>query len=306
MTLKQLRFLREIVRQDLHLSRAAARLHTSQPGVSRQIQLLERELGVVILQRKRNRILGLTQPGQEIVRFAERLLREEDNILNFRENLKDECAGRLAIASNRTHARYTLPPAVAAFASDYPQVRLEFYQGHREDSFSRLEKGEVDVAIGTDCDASLPNVAQLPCSTFSRVVVTCADHPLLRARKPSLAQLASYPLILHGSRTEERWQAIANFASQNVKPNIVLRAVDADVSKAYVKLGLGIAILPDIALDPESDSSLRVIDASHLFEPETVYVGLNKKLFYRRYVFEFVTKLVPDLTRRRLERALAA
>jgi LysR family cys regulon transcriptional activator len=306
MTLKQLRYLREIVRQDLHLSRAASQLHTSQPGVSRQIQLLERELGVVILQRKRNRILGLTQPGREIVKFAERLLTEQDNILNFRENLKDECAGRLAIASNRTHARYTLPPAVAAFASEYPRVRLEFHQGPREDSFSRLEQGEVDVAVGTDCDAPIPHVLRLPCGTFSRVVVTGEGHPLLRLRKPTLAQLARYPIIVHGSRTEERWQASDAFARRDVRPNVVLRAVDADVSKAYVKLGLGIAILPDIAVDPESDRSLRVIDASHLFAPETIYVGLNRNLFYRRYVFDFVARLAPELTRKRIERALAA
>ena len=307
MTLKQLRYLREIVQQGMHLSLAAAVLHTSQPGVSRQIQLLESELGVRILQRSRNRITGLTPTGKRILAFARRTLKEADNIRSCGQEIRDPDAGGLVIATNHTHARYTLPRVIEAFCNRYPAVRLQFLQGSRDEVFRWVDAGEADLAIGTDCDADLENIALLPFGTFHRIVVTPPRHRLLRIERPVLEDIAAYPIITYGSRVFGKWKFSKAFEQKQLKPNIVFSAVDSDVSKTYVALGIGIAILPHITFNPVEDSKLRAIDVSHLFEPETIHVGVNRQHFYRRYAFDFMEMLAPDaLTRRRVERVLSA
>lgn len=305
MTLKQLRYLVEIVRQGLHLSQAASALHTSQPGVSRQIQLLEEELGVTVLQRHRNRILGLTQPGREVLRYAQRMLQDADSVHSLGADLRNESSGHLVIATNHTHARYTLPRIITNFSKAHPTVSLEFWQGNRNEAFKWLEAGEVDVAIGTDSDLSLENVLLLPCGQFHRIAVTPARHPLLNTPRPTLDDIARYPLITHGFRTDVRWKFKQAFEARKLRPNIVFSSIDADVSKAYVELGLGIAILPHITFDPVRDKRLRAIDLRHLFPPETMRVGVNKEQFHRKYVFNFLELLSPELTRREVERMLA-
>jgi LysR family transcriptional regulator, cys regulon transcriptional activator len=307
MTLKQLRYLCEIVNQGMHLSLAAAALHTSQPGVSRQIQLLEGELGVRILQRSRNRILGLTPTGKRILRFAQRTLQEAENLRSCGEDINDECSGGLVIATNHTHARYTLPRVIDAFSRRYPDVRLQFLQGSRDEVFRWVDAGEADLAIGTDCDADLENIALLPFGTFHRIVVTPARHKLLRIERPTLEDIAAYPIITYGSRVFGKWKFSKSFEARKLTPNIVFSAVDSDVSKTYVALGMGIAILPHIVFDPVEDSKLRAINVSHLFEPETIHVGVNRHHFYRKYAFDFMETLAPDaLTRRKVEKVLSA
>ncbi|MBI3044432.1 MAG: LysR family transcriptional regulator [Betaproteobacteria bacterium] len=306
MTLKQLRYLCEIVNQGMHLSLAASVLHTSQPGVSRQIQLLERELGVRILQRSRNRILGLTPTGKCILRFAQRTLQDADNLRSCGRERIDESTGDLVIATNHTHARYTLPRVINAFRCRYPAVRLQFLQGSRDEVFKWVDAGEADLAIGTDCDADLENVVLLPFGTFHRIVITPPRHKLLKVEKPTLEDISAYPIITYGSRVLGRWKFSKLFQARNLTPNIVFSAVDSDVSKTYVALGLGIAILPHIVFDPVRDSELRAIDASHLFGPDVVHVGVNKRQFYRRYAFDFMGMLAPDaLTRRKVEKSLS-
>jgi len=305
MTLQQLRYLCEIVRQGLHLSQAAGALHTSQPGVSKQIKLLEQELGVVIFRRQRNRILALTQPGREIVRHAERILHETQNIRSFGDELQNEAVGNLVIATTHTHARCTLPSIIGNFTRAYPNVRLGFMQGNRDDIFRWVDSSEADIAIGTDCDVKLEKVALLPYGRFHRIVVTRQEHPLLATARPSLEQIAEYPLIAYGLRSAGRWKFNHVFEAANLRPNIVFSAADADVSKSYVELGLGIAILPDIIFDPERDVNLRAIDLRHLFKAEITHVGINRDSFLRHYIFGFLEMLSPNLARARVERLLA-
>jgi LysR family transcriptional regulator, cys regulon transcriptional activator len=300
-----MRYLAEIVRQGLHLSQAAAALHTSQPGVSRQIQLLEKELGVTVFQRHRNRILGLTQAGKEILRFAQRMLRDAESVRSVGLEMKNETQGHLVIATNHTHARYTLPRVITAFSKAYPMVRLEFWQGIPSDAFKWLDAGEVDIALGRDSEISLENVMMLPCGKFHRILVVPAHHPLLRISKPTLEDVAAYPIITHGFRTDGRWTFRRAFEARHLRPNILFSSIDADVSKAYVELGVGIAILPHITFDASRDTNLRAIDLRHLFPSETMCVGINKKQFYRHYVFRFLEILSPELTRRRVERLLS-
>jgi LysR family cys regulon transcriptional activator len=306
MTLKQLRYLVEIVRQGLHLSQAANALHTSQPGVSRQIQLLEEELGVTVLKRHRNRILGLTQPGREVLRYAQRMLHDADSVHSLGAELRNESSGHLVIATNHTHARYTLPSIITNFSTAYPTVRLEFWQGNRNEAFKWLESGEVDIAIGSESDLALENVLLLPCGKFHRIAVTPMRHPLLRIARPTLEDIAQYPLITHGFRTDVRWKFKQAFEARMLRPNIIFSSIDSDVSKAYVELGLGIAILPHITFDSVRDARLRAIDLRHLFPPETMKAGINKEQFHRQYVYKFLELLSPDLTRRKVERLLAA
>jgi LysR family cys regulon transcriptional activator len=306
MTLKQMRYLTEIVRQGLHLSRAATALHTSQPGISRQLQMLETELGVIVFQRHRSRILGLTQAGKEIVKYAQQMLRDAESVRNVGLEMKNETRGHLVIATNHTHARYTLPRVITSFSKAYPKVRLEFWQGVPSDAFKWLDAGEVDIAIGRDSDISLPNIQLLPCGRFHRVLLVPARHPLLRINKPSLEDIARYPIITHGFRANGRWTFRQAFEARHLRPHIVFSSIDADVSKAYVELGLGIAILPHMTFDPARDRTLRAIDLRHLFPAETMCIGINKRQFYRSYVYRFLEMLSPDLTRRKVERAMSS
>ena len=305
MTLQQLRYLCEIVRQGLRLSQAAERLHTSQPGVSKQIQLLEKELGVVIFRRSRNRILALTEAGKEIVSFAEAALREIQNMRGLGEDARDAAAGNLVIATTHTHARYTLPRVIGEFRRAFPQVRLEFWQGNRDEIFRWVQSGDADVAVGTDWEVSLEGVALLPYGQFHRIVVTPRSHPLLAQKKLTLEQIARYPLIAYGFRSNQRWKLRPAFEAHALVPNIVFSAADADLSKAYVELGIGIAILPHVTFDGVRDKALRARDASHLFDAEITHVGLNRDRYIRRYVYEFLNILSPSLTRERIGQALA-
>lgn len=304
MTLKQLRCLCEIVRQGLHLSRAAEALHTSQPGVSAQLQLLERELGLVVFTRKRNRLLGLTPAGEAVHRHAQRALQEAENIRSVSHEFGDELTGSLVIATTHTQARYALPPVIGRFRRKYPRILLEFWLGTREEVFRRVESDQADLAIGTDCGLRLDGVSVLPYGQLRHSIVTCPGHELLRTRAPSLETVARHPLITHAFDGDGQWKFAKFFESRGLNPNIIFRAVDSDVCKAYVELGMGISILASVAYEKSRDRQLRALGADHLFEPETLYVGLNRRRFHRQYVYEFVERLSPALTREKIELAL--
>jgi LysR family cys regulon transcriptional activator len=306
MTLRQLRALCEIVRHDLHLSNAAAALKMSQPGLSRQIQLLEDELGLAIFKRSRNRILGVTAAGQDILRFAELALRNTDNIRSVGRHLEDESAGNLLVATTYTHARYVLPAIIPAFARKYPNVRLEFWQSSPEKVIQFVQSGEADLAVVTSPDLHVKELAFLPFGTYHRVVVTPPKHPLLRQKRLTLEALAAYPIISYGFETSGWAKFNHDFEARGLAPNVVFRAVDADIGKKYVELGLGIAILPHIAYDAARDKPLRAIDASHLFEHHTMQLCINRDQFLRSYVYDFIEMLAPKFTRREVEKTLAA
>lgn len=303
MNLRQLRYICEIVHHDLRLSAAAASLNSSQPGVSKQVQLLEQELGVVIFRRRRNRILSITPAGKEIVRFAELALRATRSINDIGSDLRD-AGGNMVIATTHTHARYTLPAVVGRFRRTHPQVKLQFLQGHRNEIFKAVEDGDADLAIGTDTDEALKSVALLACGSFHRVAVVPRGHPLLRLKNVTLEKLLAYPLITYGLHTS-RWKLSAICEAKQVSPNVVFSAADADTAKAYVELGSGIAILPHFTYDRSRDKALRSIDVSHLFPAEVTRVGLSRERYIRGHTFDFLTLLSPRLTRRTVEAILS-
>ncbi|MFO1107646.1 MAG: LysR substrate-binding domain-containing protein [Bradyrhizobium sp.] len=296
MKLQQLRYVLEITRCGNHLSAAAEALNTSQPGVSRQIQLLEAELGFEIFLRTRNRIIGLTALGGHVVDIARRVV---DDVSALR-SLKDEALagdrGTLTIGTTHTQARYVLPRVIAEFMRLYPDVELVLKEGDPEEVSQLVDAGEADLAIATETSRDFPHLVRLPCFEIARSVVAKADHPIMKLKKLTLANIANYPIIIYGARHSGRQKVMDAFRRADIKPKISLSAVDADICKTYVELGIGIAILADIAVDPARDTGIRARSASDLFESSMVYVTLRSASYIRPYVVDFLRILAPSLT----------
>lgn len=295
MTLTQLRYLCEIVRQGLHLSRAAESLHTSQPGVSKQIRMLESELGCVIFKRQRNRLLDLTQAGQDVHHYAQRALLEIENIRSVSRNADNEASGTIAIACTLVQARYVLPTIIDRFMKRYPNARLEFFQGPRQQVFARVEAGDADIGLGGDRGVSVQNVKMMNYGTLHYIIVAKPGHPLLRVTKPKLQDVAAYPIITHMFEPDGQWKLNDVFKKEGLTPNIVFHAADADVAKAYVELGIGIAVLSSVSFDKKRDRLLRSINADHLFAPEPLFIGFHRKRHISRQLMELIEMLAPEL-----------
>lgn len=296
MKLQQLRYAWEVHRHGNHISAAAEALHTSQPGISKQIQLLEGELGFEIFSRKRNRIMGLTEPGREVIAIAQRMLADVDNLRNLGEDFASRRGGNLTIATTHTQARYVLPKVIEQFVKKHPAVRLGMRQGNPTQICEFVESGEADIAIGTETTRAFPNLVRLPCFKLARSVIARIGHPLLQAKKLTLREIAKYPIITHDPAYSGRWKVMDAFKHAGIEPNVTFGAVDADVSKTYVELGLGIAILTTISFDPAHDKGLRARDASHLFEPSTTFVSLRPNSYLRTFALDFIKSLAPGLS----------
>ena len=296
MKLRQLRYIVEVHRRGNHISAAAEALHTSQPGMSKQIQLLEAELGFEVFQRKRNRVVGLTDPGREVIEIAQRILHDVENLRTIREDFNALEQGSLTIATTHTYARYVLPRVVDKFVQRYPDVRLGLQQGNPTQICEAVETGEADLAIGTETMRPFPSLVMMPCFPIARSIIAKKGHPILRAKNLTLKELAKYPIIAHDRARSGRWKVMEAFHKQGIEPNVIFGAVDADVCKTYVELGLGVAILATVAVDPKHDRELKARDASHLFESSTTYISLRAHSYLRRYTFDFIRTLVPALT----------
>jgi LysR family transcriptional regulator, cys regulon transcriptional activator len=304
MNLIQLRYIREIVRQGLSVSNASNALHTSQSGVSRQVQLLEEELNLQIFQRKGKRLVGVTEPGKIIVELAERVLRELDNIKRVGEDFTQKAKGSLTIATTHTQARYFLPPAVKQFMQDYPDVALTIHQGNPTQVAEQIVSGEADIGIATESISTYESLLCLPCYQWNRCIVAPEGHPLLDDAPLTLAKITRYPLITYDFSFTGGSLVKQVFNQAGLEPNIVLTAIDADVIKTYVSLGLGIGLLAAMAYNPERDANLKMLDASHLFPASTTYLGLRRDAFLRDYVYDFIQILVPELNRNKVLAAL--
>ena len=296
MKLQQLRYALEVFRHGNHISAAAEALHTSQPGISKQIQLLEAELGFEIFSRKRNRIVDVTEPGREVIAIARRMLADADNLRNIGEDFASRSGGSLTLATTHTQARYVLPKVIERFVKLHPTVRLGLRQGNPTQICELVENGEADIAIGTETMRNFPNLIKLPCFSLSRSVIAKAGHPLLKVKKLTLQEIAKYPIITHDPAYSGRWKVMDAFKNAGIEPNVIFSAVDADVSKTYVELGLGIAILTTIAFNPTHDRGLKARDASDLFAPSTTYITLRANTYMRRFAYDFIKSVAPDLT----------
>lgn len=294
--MKQLRILRELARSSFNVSAAAAALHTSQPGVSRQIQLLEQELGVELLVRRKNRITGFSEPGRAILGAAERALTESENIRTIAAELRREEGGQLTVATSHLHARYSLLTPIKTFALRHPGVRLHMRQADPDDILKLVAAGESDVGISTEVQEEHPGLTFLPGRAVERSVITPLGHPLAGRRRLALADIARYPLVGYNPQQRGGQIIAATFRHHGLEPKLVVSAIDSDVIKAYVVEGLGIAIVPTLCLDPEQDRNLVVLDATALFPKSVMMVSLRREAYLRRYVSDFVQLVAPRWT----------
>lgn len=304
MKLHQLRYVHEVARQNLNISQAAEALHTSQPGVSKQIQLLEEELNLQIFQRHGKRLIGITEPGKIILELAERVMREMQDIKRVGEEFSHDDTGVLTVATTHTQARYRLPAAVKAFMEQYPAVKLTIHQGNPTQVAEQVASGEADIGIATEAISNYEKLACLPCYQWNRCVVTPHNHPLLKDAPLTLQKIAQYPLITYDFAFTGGSLVSRVFGKEGLEPNVVLTAIDADVIKTYVSLGLGIGLLANMAYDKERDSNLSMLDASHLFPPSTTYLGIRRDSFLRGYTYGFIQLLAPHFDRKAVDAAL--
>ncbi len=306
MNFQQLRAVREATRNAFNLTEVASVLHTSQPGISRQIRELEDELGIDIFVRAGKRLTGLTPPGEALVPIVERLLLEADNLRRVGDDFNAQHTGRLSIAATHSQARYALPTVVRDFRQVYPNVALVLHQGSPKQVADMLLSGEADIGVATEALAQHEALVALPCYRWTHSVVVPPGHPLLDIEGPlTLEHLARHPIITYETGYTGRAHIDDAFARVGLSPNIVLSAMDADVIKTYVELGLGVGIVASIAFDEERDRTLRALDARHLFEINLTRLGIRRGAWLRGYVYDFIEAFAPTLTRAAVQEALA-
>jgi len=306
MKLQQLRYICEVARHNLNLSNAAEALFTSQPGISKQIRSLEDELGVDIFVRHGKRVVAVTEPGKAILEIAQRVLKDVENLRQVGEEFTEEDNGHLTIATTHTQARYALPHVIQRFTKRYPGVRLSLRQGSPTQISELVTSGEAEIAIATEAIELYEDLIMLPCYEWNRCVLVPPGHPLLKAKKLTLQAMAAFPIITYDFAFTGRSKMNQAFADKGLTPNVVLTAIDADVIKTYVELGLGIGIVAMMAYDPKRDTHLRAMDASHLFEPSTTRIGIRKNSYLRGYTYEFIEMFAPHLTRKVVDDAMHA
>lgn len=305
MNLQQLRYVFEVARSGLNVSEAAAALHTSQPGVSKQIRLLEEELGVDVFVRQGKRLTAVTDPGREVLKIAERLLRDLDNLRSVGQEFGAGESGTLTIATTHTQARYVLPPIIGEFMKRHPNVRVSLRQGSPAEVCDHVLAGAADLAIATEAIAERDELVMLPCYQWNRCVIARPDHPILKAKPLTLEAIVKYPIVTYDFAFTGRSQINKAFAARGLTPNVALTAIDADIIKTYVALGLGIGIVAYMAYDPAADKGLRAVDAAHLFESATTRIGIRRNAWLRGYAYTFIELFAPHLTRKMVMAALA-
>ncbi|MFZ4479186.1 MAG: CysB family HTH-type transcriptional regulator [Rhodoferax sp.] len=305
MNFQQLRSVRVTVQSGFNLTEVATILCTSQPGVSRQIRELEEELGVDIFVRAGKRLTGLTPPGAALLPIVERMLLDAENLKRAGEDFASRTDGRLTVAATHSQARYALPHVVRDFRDLFPQVSLHLHQGSPKQVAEMLLSGEADIGVATEALALYPQLVTLPCYRWTHSIVVPPGHPLLaHSDAVTLAQLAQYPIITYNLGYTGRSHIDDAFARAALQPNIVLTAMDADVIKTYVELGMGVGIIASIALDAERDAHLRMLDARHLFEINLTRLAIRRGTWLRGYAYRFIETFAPTLTRAVVESAV--
>lgn len=305
MNFQQLRIIRETVRQDFNLTTVANTLFTSQPGVSKHIKDLEDELGIEIFVRRGKRLLGLTEPGKELLAVVERILLDVQNARSIADHFSNRETGNLVIATTHTQARYALPEVIKSFKAAYPKVHLVLHQGSPREIAELLTAGEADIAIATEWLNNVPEIATFPYYTWHHAVIVPRDHPLTQLSAPTLADIADYPIITYHEGFTGRTNIDRSFAEAGLVPDIVLSAIDADVIKTYVDVGLGIGIVAAMAYDVERDANLACIEVPELFQPNTTRLAIRRGVYLRDYAYDFIFRLVPGLNAERIAAALS-
>lgn len=306
MNFQQLKSVREAVRCGFNLTEVANMLFTSQPGVSRQIRELEDELGIEIFVRNGKRLTGLTPPGQALLPLVEQILLGAENIKRVGDDFSAKLNGKLSVAATHSQARYALPHVVRDFRQLFPNVSLHLHQGSPKQVAEMLLSGEADIGVATEALAQYPQLVALPCYRWTHSIVVPPGHPLLDHTGPvTLAQLVQFPIITYEHGYTGRSHIDDAFAKEGLNPDVVLTAMDADVIKTYVELGMGVGIVASIAVDPDRDTHLRLLDAGHLFAINQTRLAIRRGAWLRGFAYSFIETFAPTLTRDAVEQALA-
>ncbi|WP_136678811.1 HTH-type transcriptional regulator CysB [Neptunomonas sp. XY-337] len=296
MKLQQLRYIWEVARHDLNVSATAQSLYTSQPGISKQIRLLEDELGVEVFARSGKHLTRVTPAGESILEIAGEILQKVESIKQVAQEFSDEKIGSLDVATTHTQARYALPPTITSFMKAYPDVSLHMHQGTPTQISEMAANGTADFAIATEAISHFSDLIMMPCYRWNRSVVVPKDHPLAQISKLTLQDIAEHPIVTYVFGFTGRSKLDDAFNREGLEPKVVFTAVDSDVIKSYVRLGLGVGIVATMAYDQELDKDLVCLDASHLFEESTTRIGFRKGTFLRGYMYDFIQKFAPHLT----------
>jgi LysR family transcriptional regulator, cys regulon transcriptional activator len=303
MKLQQLRFLVAVVQNDLNITNAARVLHTSQPGVSKQLRLLEDELGFLLFEREGRTLTRVTPAGWEVTQRALRVLEEVGTIKRLSEEARGSQRGSLSIGTTHTQARYVLPKVIQRFREKYPEVQLHLHQGTSEQIAELARLNRVDLVIATGSYGLFPGMVQLPCYRWHRQVIVPRAHPLATSEKITLKDLSRYPLVTYSFSFSGASSLQEIFSQAGLPLEIALTAQDADVIKTYVRLGFGAGIIASIAIDAEQDGDLAVLDAAHIFPEHTSWAGFRQGTLLRGFMYDFLQQLAPHLTRRLIDDA---
>ncbi|CAB3799802.1 CysB family HTH-type transcriptional regulator [Pararobbsia alpina] len=296
MNFQQLRFVREAVRQNMNLTEVANVLYTSQSGVSKQIKDLEDELGVDIFVRRGKRLTGLTEPGRAVHKTIDRMLLDAENLRRVARQFSEHDAGHLVVATTHTQARYALPKVIQQFKAVFPKVHLALRQGNPQQIAQMIIDGEADIGISTEALDRYPDIVTFPCYSWRHEVVVPKGHKLASVEKLTIEDLAEFPIITYDQDFTGRSHIDAAFAAAGLMPDVVLTAIDADVIKTYVEIGMGIGIVAAMAVDPRKDTELVRIDTGEMFEANTTRIGLRKGAFLRAYAYKLIEMFAPQLT----------
>ncbi len=296
MKLQQLRYIWEVAHHDLNVSATAQSLYTSQPGISKQIRLLEDELGVEVFARSGKHLTSITPAGEDILKLAGEVLKQVATIKAVAQEHSDPRKGSISIATTHTQARYVLPPVIKQFIDNFPEVSLHMNQGTPMQISEMASEGEVDFAIATEALELFGNLVMMPCYRWNRSVIVPRDHPLAQPSALTLENLANFPIVTYVFGFTGRSKLDDAFSSKELTPKVVFTATDADVIKTYVRLGLGVGIIASMAYDPIIDKDLVAVDAQHLFQSSTTKIGFRRGTFLRKFMYDFIQLFAPHLT----------
>lgn len=297
MKLQQIKYIFEVARNHLNVSATAESLFTSQPGISKQIRLLEDELGVEIFVRSGKHLTNITPAGREILPIAENILKQVRTIQDIAASHVNQKEGRLNLASTHTFSRYFLPEIVDAYRQKYSKVAMHIYQGGSHDTNKELDDGKLDFALVHDGEENFDDKIQLPCFYWSRCIIVPQNHPLVKAENITFDVLAQYPLLTHTSSGGNNNQVENIFKENGFAPEIVFSATDCEIIKSYVRMGLGVGVIASMAFESDLDADLVSLPLEHLIPHSLVNVVFDRNLYFREFIFSFIESLAPQLSK---------
>ncbi|WP_246075866.1 LysR substrate-binding domain-containing protein [Aliikangiella marina] len=297
MKLHQLKYLVAIVENNFNITTAAEKIYTSQPGISKQLRLLEDELDLKIFERSGKQLVGLTPLGEDVVKHARRALQEVENIKRLAQDKNKIETGSFSLATTQTQAKYVLPDIFKRFHARYPNLQIDIQHGSAEQMNELLDKKQIDFAIASDNSSLSPDIVKIPCYHWDRVIIFPQSHPLGDLKNPTIEDIAKYPIVTYKEPSVGESSLVRAMRAKGLQPNIVFTARDADVIKTYVRNDMGIGIVAEMAFNPKLDSDLIGYSAKTILPRCTTWIAFNKNLLLRSYMYCFIELFAPHISR---------